>query len=184
MCPGNRGKHKARTYNIVTWLNLLTVGSGGSVYFLTATNSARYSGNGNVTGANHCLEGNWTYAYDRFGNRWDQTVTTGTGWPVALTFNGNNQINTGVYRYDAAGNLTMDGLNCYTYDAENRLASVAPQTAPASGVCGATTMNYLYDLDGGRVARLQNGSIVKQYYYDAAGHMITEANASGAENRC
>lgn len=32
---------------------------------------------------------------------------------------------------------------------------------------------------GRRVARLQNGAVVKQYYYDAAGHMITEADASG-----
>jgi RHS repeat-associated protein len=41
-------------------------------------------------------------------------------------------------------------------------------------------MSYLYDPDGRRVARLQNGSIVKQYYYDASGHMLVEANASGS----
>jgi RHS repeat-associated protein len=121
----------------------------------------------------------YSYAYDRFGNRWNQTVTTGTGWQVLLSFNGNNQISSSGYQYDAAGNLLMDGLNCYTYDAENRLSSVAPETAPGSGVCGATTMSYLYDPEGRRVARLQNGSIVKQYYYDASGHMIVEANASG-----
>ncbi len=125
----------------------------------------------------------YSYSYDRFGNRWNQTVTTGTGRPVSLTFDGNNRINTGGYRYDAVGNLMMDSLNCYTYDAENRLTSVAPQTAGGCGVCGATTMNYLYDPDGRRVARLQNGSIVKQYYYDAAGHMITEADANGATLR-
>ena len=77
----------------------------------------------------------------------------------------------------------MDSQNCYTYDAENRLGSVVPVTPPGSGVCGPTTastaMNYLYDPDGRRVARLHNGLIVKQYYYDAAGHMITEADASG-----
>jgi RHS repeat-associated protein len=44
-------------------------------------------------------------------------------------------------------------------------------------------MSYLYDPDGRRVARLQNGAVVKQYYYDAAGHMITEADASGATLR-
>jgi len=52
---------------------------------------------------------------------------------VQLSFNGNNQISTSGYRYDAAGNLVIDGTNCYTYDAENRITSVAPQT---SGVCG------------------------------------------------
>ena len=44
-------------------------------------------------------------------------------------------------------------------------------------------MSYLYDSDGRRVARLQNGAVVKQYYYDAAGRMITEADASGATLR-
>lgn len=60
---------------------------------------------------------------------------------------------------------------------------MAPETFPGSGVCGATTMSYLYDPEGRRVARLQNGAIWKQYYYDAAGHMITEANASGTTLR-
>ena len=107
----------------------------------------------------------------------------GPGWPMSLTFNGNNQISSSGYTYDAAGNLVMDNLNCYTYDAENRLSSVAPETTPGSDVCGATTMSYLYDPEGRRVARVQNGAVVKQYYYDAAGHMITEADASGATLR-
>jgi RHS repeat-associated protein len=71
----------------------------------------------------------------------------------------------------------------FSYDAENRLVSVAPETTPGSDVCGATTMSYLYDPDGRRVARVQGGAVVKQYYYDAAGHMITEADASGATLR-
>jgi RHS repeat-associated protein len=54
---------------------------------------------------------------------------------------------------------------------------------PGSGVCGADTMSYLYDPDGRRVARFQSGSLLKQYFYDAAGHMITEANSSGATLR-
>ena len=64
----------------------------------------------------------YSYAYDRFGNRWNQTLTKGTGWPMSLTFNGSNQITTAGYRYDAAGNVVMDNVNCYTYDAENRLS--------------------------------------------------------------
>ena len=61
--------------------------------------------------------------------------------------------------------------------------SVAPETTPGSHDCGATTMSYLYDPDGRRVARMQGGAVVNQYYYDAAGHMITEADASGATLR-
>src|SRR5208283_2467979 len=96
----------------------------------------------------------YSYAYDRFGNRWNQTVTTGTGWPMSLTFNGSNQIATAGYRYDAAGNVITDNVNCYTYDGENRLSSVAPLTNPPPPqlpVCGTTTMSYVYDPDGKRV---------------------------------
>ena len=46
-------------------------------------------------------------------------------------------------------------------------------------MCGATTMSYLYDPEGRRVAKLQNGSISEQYYYDAGGSMITEADPQG-----
>ncbi len=73
----------------------------------------------------------------------------------------------------------MDNVNCYTYDGENRISSVGPETTFGSGVCGASTMSYLYDPDGKRVARVQNGAIVKQDYYDAAGHEIAETNGSG-----
>jgi hypothetical protein len=43
-----------------------------------------------------------------------------------------------------------------------RLASVAPETFAGSEVCGATTMSYLYDPDGRRVAKIQSGAVVKQ----------------------
>jgi RHS repeat-associated protein len=161
----------------------------------------------------NCVNGNWTYQYDdfnrlkqatnastnpnqiyqylydRFGNRWQQNQSQGTNYQTQLTFNGDNQINgiSGVngnpFQYDAAGNLMMDGHNCYSYDAENRLVSVVPETAYWSGVCGPTTAatarTYLYDPDGRRAAKLQNGSISEQYYYDAGGHMITDADANG-----
>jgi RHS repeat-associated protein len=79
----------------------------------------------------------------------------------------------------------MDNFNCYAYDAESRLVSTVPQVSP--GVCAATTdphaMNYLYDADGRRVAKLHAGQTVEQYYYDAGGQMITEANADGTTAR-
>jgi RHS repeat-associated protein len=40
-------------------------------------------------------------------------------------------------------------------------------------------MSYLYDPDGKRVARVQNGAMVKQDYYDLAGREIAETDGSG-----
>jgi len=202
-----------RTYGYRNWLTTVTVGSGPAYSLSNLTFSgngnvtaANDSANTNWTytyddfnrlkqATNTSTTPNqiYQYLYDRFGNRWQQNYVQGQGpnYGIQLTFNSNNQINGIIpspsngspYRYDAAGNLLMDVLYCYSYDAENRLVSVAPQTGSGSGVCAATTMttamSYLYDPDGRRVARLHQGSIVKQYYYDAAGHMITEADASG-----
>ncbi|HEV2351164.1 MAG TPA: RHS repeat-associated core domain-containing protein [Terriglobia bacterium] len=77
----------------------------------------------------------------------------------------------------------MDNLNCYSYDAESRLIAVAQETSPGSDVCGATTMNYLYGPDGRRVAKLQNGQMVKNFYYDAAGQEIAETDVNGVLQR-
>jgi hypothetical protein len=98
---------------------------------------------------------------------------------MQLSFNSNNQIAIVGFAYDCAGNLIMDANNCYTFDAENRVVSVAPQTSPGSGVCGATTVSYMYDADGQRVARVQNVAVVEQDYYDAAGQEIAVTNGSG-----
>ncbi|MGO9270721.1 MAG: RHS repeat-associated core domain-containing protein [Terriglobia bacterium] len=124
----------------------------------------------------------YSYTYDRFGNRWNQSLTTGTGWPMSLTFNGSNQITTAGFRYDATGNVLTDNAHCYTYDGENRLSSVAPLTSPPPPqlpVCGTMAMSYVYDPDGKRVARMSSGAVVEQDYYDAAGHEVAETNVSG-----
>jgi YD repeat-containing protein len=75
--------------------------------------------------------------------------------------------------------MTQAGSEEFRFPETLRLASVAPETFPGSDVCGAVTMSYRYDPEGRRVAKLQNGAVVKQYYYDAAGQMIVEADASG-----
>ena len=62
----------------------------------------------------------YTYDYDRYGNRRNQNKN-GTGNP-SYNFNTKNQITS--MTYDAAGNITNDGLHTYTYDAENRLIKV------------------------------------------------------------
>ena len=125
----------------------------------------------------------YSYDYDQYGNRWHQTVTKGTGWNMVLSFDSNNHIRTASYGYDAAGNLMRDTVNCYTYDAENRLASVAPISPPGTGNCGAATMNYVYDADGQRVARVVNGTVTEHDYYDAEGQEIAVTNGSGTLQR-
>jgi len=89
--------------------------------------------------------------YDRYGNRWAQTVMAGTAPMVSLSYNAaTNQPNG--YTYDASGNMTVEPLgppNYYTYDAENRLTNF-------SGNGGNAT--YTYDGGGLRVQKSANGT--------------------------
>jgi hypothetical protein len=58
------------------------------------------------------------------------------GWPSSLSFNAaTNQITSGGFTYDAAGNMTGDLFHAYTYDAEGNM------TAADSG----STAKYTYD---------------------------------------
>ena len=160
----------------------LTSYAVGSVYSLTLT----YEPDGDIGAANDSVNGNWTYtydslnrlatsastaqsyaySYDRFGNRWQQTVTAGTGFMSSLSFvGGNNRIDG--YSYDAAGNLLNDGVHSYAYDAENRLVSVD----------GGGTASYFYDAQGRRVEKVATAGTV-DYLYDLAGHQVTELTGS------
>jgi YD repeat-containing protein len=46
------------------------------------------------TSTNNTGQKAFTYAYDRFGNRWNQTVTAGNGSAPSFGFNANNQLDT------------------------------------------------------------------------------------------
>ena len=73
------------------------------------------------------------------------------------------------YTYDAAGNLTKDGLmNTYTYDAESKM----------TGSNGAV---YTFDPLNSRV-RKDNGSSSLEYFYFAGQLMATHNPSSGAWN--
>jgi RHS repeat-associated protein len=85
---------------------------------------------------------NFTYVDDRWGNRWQQNVTSGSGPQPQLSFNtATNQVTSSGYSYDAAGNLTDDTAHSYTYDAEGNI------TAVDSGSTGS----YVYDALNHRV---------------------------------
>jgi RHS repeat-associated protein len=64
------------------------------------------------------------------------------------------------YAYDAAGNVTYDGVHHYTYDPENHIISVDN---------GATT--YTYDALGRRAAKTAGGSAT-DFIYDREDHVI------------
>jgi RHS repeat-associated protein len=192
----NRGRPKAAAVG--------TTCSGGTCMGSTKYGySVSYAGDGDILSATDTVNGQWaytydgfnrlltsncsatcpdgqstqgfSYGYDRYGNRWNQTVTAGSGPQPSFSFTGaqnggvpNNRIDGD--SYDAAGNLLNDGTNSYTYDAENRIKSVNN---------GATT--YTYDAEGRRVAKT-TGASVTDFIYDREGHIILDTTPSPADS--
>jgi RHS repeat-associated protein len=124
----------------------------------------------------------FSYVYDRFGNRWQQNVTAGSGPNPQYSFDANNRIVGG--SYDAAGNLLNDGTHAYTYDAENRISKVdggntATFTYDAEGRrAGKNTYTYLYDLAGHAVAELNGGTWDRSEVYAAGRHLATYSGST------
>jgi RHS repeat-associated protein len=126
--------------------------------------------------------------YDRYGNRW---VDLGGG-NHSLNFNTQNRITNGGYAYDAAGNLTSDGVQTHGFDAENKIRTV-------NGISDV----YRYDGEGNRVRKnfssgdqlrmvysagqliaeydLSNGSLKKEYVYGPNGLVATIEPALGTK---
>lgn len=109
--------------------------------------------------------------YDRYGNRWNESVphtASGTGPNQSLSFNiANNQINS--FTYDTAGNLINDGQHTYQYDADNNLVMID----------NGNTATYWYDALGERVAS-SDASGVFRYGPDLQGRRSTTWNTSGS----
>ena len=67
---------------------------------------------------------NYTYNYDRYGNRWAQNAPQG-GFSETVTFNTyNNIISSSGFANDIPGNIANDGYHSYAYDADGNLISV------------------------------------------------------------
>src|SRR5262249_17848656 len=108
----------------------------------------------------------YTWDYDRFGNRWHQYIDGFT--MSSLIFDNKNHIGTSGYAYDSAGsgNLANDGFHTYSWDAENRLATL-----------DSTGASHSYDPLGRRVQKTTGGASV-QYLYDLQGNATEEMNGS------
>jgi RHS repeat-associated protein len=118
---------------------------------------------------------NYTYSYDRYGNRVSQTALQ-TGYNFNPTINpANNQITTTGYTYDAAGNMTNDTVHSYTYDAEGNITKVD----------GGSAASYIYDVYNRRI-HVQTASATTEYLYDYAGRRVSSwvsPNNTGNEGR-
>jgi RHS repeat-associated protein len=101
------------------------------------------------------------FTYDQWANLTTATAT-GSATPLNLAINGNNQITTAGFTYDASGNLTADVTSAYAWNAESEIKT-------AAGV------NYTYDGDGNRLQK-SNGKI---YWYGAGTEILDESDAGG-----
>jgi RHS repeat-associated protein len=180
--------NETRTYDARLRLTGIT---DAAVYSVTIPTSGGYAPNSDILTAYDSVNGNWTYGYDafnrlvgsnqnsgtttysysddRFGNRWNQTVTHGTGTPSSLGFDANNHITGSGVSYDLAGDMTYDGTTTYTYDAEGRVKTAN------NGISGSSS--YAYDAEGRRIEKTTSAGGTVDFVYDLAGHEITQNSA-------
>ncbi|MFY9555547.1 MAG: RHS repeat-associated core domain-containing protein [Blastocatellia bacterium] len=123
--------------------------------------------------------GNLAYSYDSAGRR---TIAGGslatTGLPATLataSYNSaNHQIGFGgqTLTYDNNGNLTSDGVNTYTWNARDQLASISGSGLSAS---------FQYDALGRRTSKTINGSMTS-FLYDGVNLIQEQAGGSPVAN--
>jgi RHS repeat-associated protein len=122
--------------------------------------------------ANH--NGSVSYGLDPVGNRTSAASTIAGLAPMSGTFNADDQLSTETY--DANGNVLSTGGKTYSYDSENRLASM-----------NNGTVQLLYDGDGNRVAKNVNG-VVTYYLVDdlnptGYSQIVEELSGTGSVQR-
>lgn len=112
-----------------------------------------------------------SFSYDRYGNRTAQTVTAGSGPSNSVAVNAaTNHITTTGYLYDANGNMTHDGVNELTFDAENHAVTSAD---------GSGTASYSYDGSNKRVQKTFGGTTT---VYIFSGNKVLDEYTNGTLN--
>jgi RHS repeat-associated protein len=129
-----------------------------------------------TTGDSNYPQWGLSFAYDRYGNRTNQTVTAGTAVANSVAVSATtNHITTAGYSYDANGNVTNDGSNVISYDAENRLVSSSGSLGSgtysygafgirAVKVSGGVTTVSIYD-GNNAIAEYTSGALANEYVY-------------------
>jgi RHS repeat-associated protein len=115
--------------------------------------------------------------YDVWGNMTEINGWGGSITNMSLSYTNNrmdrNPINGIQMQYDAAGNITNDGLQTYTYDATGQQVTAS-----------MTGLQQAYDGGRLRVKKIENG--VATYYFRSTmlgGKVIAEINGSGGWKR-
>jgi YD repeat-containing protein len=152
------GETEATNLGIAGAVQVNFSGDPASDAFVLKVNAAQrltrygYDGLQRLIGANERPGSVYTYTYDLAGNRTSAQLNGGT--PTFTFYNATNQITNTGYLYDAAGNMTHDGVALYTYDALNRTTAR-----------GSTT--YAYNGDGTLVSQA-SGGVTTRYTQDLA----------------
>jgi RHS repeat-associated protein len=120
------------------------------------------------------------YGYDATGNRTAKAIS-GTSYPNVISATSNrldqtqDTTGTATVQHDAAGNITSDGTNTYSYSDRGRLATMTN----AGG-----TVNYSYSALELRMSKTGPLALVPTgaayYVYDEEGKLLGEYDASGA----
>jgi YD repeat-containing protein len=126
---------------------------------LTRTIVYTYDNLYRLTAADYSTGEFFDYTYDDRGNRLSQTTLAGTTVYTYDAANRLTQVDGQAYTWDNNGNLLSDGPRTFTYDSENRLASV---------VEGGTTTSFSYNGDGDRYAQTIGG-VTTDYVLDPVG---------------
>ncbi len=155
----------------------------GTINSMTESAAYTYDNLGRLVTSNQTSNGSSAqrrFGYDRWANRtgvWDAVSGGAQIQSIALQQSGGAPTNriasvtsgsTLNYVYDAAGNVTSDGVHTYQYDSENRVVSVD----------GGTTAQYDYDQNNRRIKKTI-GSAVTHYVWEGS-QVVSEHDGSGA----
>src|SRR5205807_8756525 len=112
------------------------------------------------------IQRKYSYDYDRFGNRWAQTLVAGSGFGGTNSFDyAGNRVTTTNFTYDNSGNLTANGPGTsFTFNAENFMTAA-----------GASA-TYSVDTKGRRTKKTVSGTTTNYFYSGSV--LISEKQGS------